>query len=118
MRIAFFSPRVGVRPRLGVLFRGFIVDLVTYYRDLYGFEPPSYLFDLGEFLGCRYSRVVVEEILSSVSGSVDGVFNHGLDDVIYYPLTSIHQRVFVLLLIIDLMLKRLGYQYLLSHMYL
>jgi len=94
MRIVLFSPRVGERPRLGVLFRGFIVDLATYYRDLYGFEPPSYLFDLGEFLGCRYSRVVVEEILSSISGSVDGVFNHGLDDVIYYPLTSIYQRVF------------------------
>ena len=67
MKFIFFSPRASVRPRLDVV-RDFIADLATYYRDLYGFELPNYLFDLGEFLGCRHGVVVVDEILSSVSG--------------------------------------------------
>ncbi|PUA31210.1 MAG: hypothetical protein B7O98_09620 [Zestosphaera tikiterensis] len=94
MRLVMFSPRLKERPRLGVVVGGVIADLTVYYREVFGYEPPSWLYDLGEFLSCGYSRVVVDELIASTSFKVDGVFNYGVDDVVYYPPTSGGQRVF------------------------
>ena len=94
MRLVVFSPKPRERPRLGIVVRDVVADLTAYYRELYGYEPPNWLFDLGEFLGCSYGEVVIDEVLESVSFEVDEVLNYSLDNVIYYPPTSIHQRVF------------------------
>jgi len=41
MRFIMFSPR------LGVTVGGAIPDLTAYYREVFGCEPPSWLYDLG-----------------------------------------------------------------------
>lgn len=100
MKIVMYSPNRYSTPRIGVLYKDLVIDLVESYRMIYNSEPPTWFYDIGDFFSSPYTFKIVEEILGSISkrSFEEKIFTHDPEKIIYHPPTSKDQRIFCLAL--------------------